>query len=525
MPGSQVTVPEREVVLRRSNPDLADLFHEDFIEDRCEMSAWEWEAVLFSPQQLNQLMEQPCQSDYDDRLIILTNDWLSELQCLWNWEIRSPYRQIAGQRPYAFASLFNLVYSIQQLVYYYYWGDARTCRTFDHHQTIWCHVPRSDVTQARYTIAMLAKMGFGAWLEELPLDESDPPMFAMIYDFDFDCATRVLSWANVNEGGFVYPRLSLDLVFPVEDDIPEDYLFWESNNTPETNDIISSWRMGISDDETFPPDGYMWEIFGYVDDSPDPDASSETTWITLSDRGSLFNFRADDDNDDENPGHDGNHDGRWNDDNDSDNDEHIIKDEDEQEHNNEPVPLNQLHDDLQGNYHLFEDDGENDDDQHLSVGDNESSDDVIIDTSSAASHDTRSLPSSDLDTSKNKLYKEKEETVAVMHPPTGSEAVTTTTTSSSSPTNGGETTTASNNTNNTNNNNTNNNGNDRVHDTFLEALDRPLEGDIADLLFFLRHVGRQRQLASGDSEPRCECDNTPPPYEDDISPPEYSSSE
>ncbi|KAI0839209.1 hypothetical protein F5Y06DRAFT_29888 [Hypoxylon sp. FL0890] len=529
MPGSETTWPMREVVLRRDNLDIAEMYVAEFSNIRDKLSAWEWEAALLSARQLNQLRDQPCQESLDSQLIVVTNDWLSRLQGLWNREIRSPNRQILHQRPYAFAGLFNMVYAIQQLVYLYYWGDIETCRTPEHHTTIWPGMPRTDVTQARFTIATLAKFGFCAWLEDLLKDPNAPypPTGAMIYDFHFNCETRVLSWANVNEGGIVLPRQRLHLVFPEHDDQDEGHQLEHLRSMPWESKIefvrpIISWLMKVSDKETFPSNGAVWDIHSCAEDSYYDDESTLLDW---SDQESSVDSQPDDDDDgdenhDEYPHSDGDGGWRYNEeDDDNDNDYGYYDDDDDDRDNGGYRGFRPYygceHDDLLRYYHRSDEDDEEEDDQDsgyessllfsLTPSDNGYDDGIWIDNTSDSGYggSINGDKMTDSDKLDDKPKKEKETAVAVYRP-TDSETVTTTEDTITT-TEDTETATTSSNS-------------DEVHDTFVDALERPMEGNINNMFAYINRLLTQRQPPAY----REHDSDAPPAYDDDVPPPAYS---
>ncbi|OTA68464.1 hypothetical protein K449DRAFT_429318 [Hypoxylon sp. EC38] len=519
MSGSDITQPIREVVLHRSNIAPEDLYLEEYAELRDMMSAWEWEMHLFSSQLLDYLREQPCYSALDGRLIIITNDWLNRIQELWNREIRSPKRQVSYQRPYTFAGLFNLVYKLQQLVYLYHWGDSETVRTPDHHRTFWPRTPRSDVTQARFVIATLAKLGFGAWLEDMPTNPSQTPKASMIFDFHFNCHTRTLSWANINETGLDSPRIKLHLVFPEQDDQPEDEREFESAEyLREFNSFIFSWLWNIPDDETLLPDEVMSETHSYEGLSRTSVASSEITYADIDswsdedgdeDQGWTYD-EVDDDDDDYN--------------NDNDNDNHTIHNDDDFYHsfggydnrrnwdNGGYIPFygHPYDDPFNGN-----DDNNNRDSSYrdslnfsVSLSDSGHDDGVFTDNtsdsgySSSVNNDngTNTDPFADQDQPSDNgpdsfsstdetivNVDEENEAYVAAHQPDTESAIGITSDDN-------ETSTTL----------TNNDYyyNHQVHDRFLEALDRPLEGDLGHMWAYVRYRARQRQhLARREHEP------------------------
>ncbi|KAI0137634.1 hypothetical protein F4776DRAFT_654693 [Hypoxylon sp. NC0597] len=530
MSSSQITQPMREVVLHRSNVPLADLHLEDYARVRDMMSAWDWEKNLFSSQQLHRLREQPCHSLLDGRLIIITNDWLNKLQGLWNREIRSPNRQIAYRRPYTFAGLFNLVYKLQQLVYLYYWDDRETVRTLDHHWTIWPNVPRSDVTQARTVIATLATLGFGAWLEDMPTDASQMPTVAMISNFHFNFETRTLSWANINETGLIRPRIKLHLVFPVQDDRPEDEEgFLTAEGLRQLDSSIFSWLSNIPDEETLLPDDAMLEAHSYEKPSCTFNASSETTCVDTD------SWSDEDDNE--------NHGLRYNEDDDdndnNDNDNNAIQNNDDFYHsfggydnrrnwdNGGYIPFyGHSYDDLHEYYGRVDDDDNNNNNDRdssyegsltfgLNLRDNGHDDGVFIDNSSDSGYDgsvrndngAETEPFTNLDQpsdnntdsfsdtaeTSNNIDKEKETHVADHQ--TAAESVIEITSE-----NNKTSTTATTTTNNNNNN----------------TLDKPLEGDLSNMFAYIRRRPRQQRTpAHYEHDPQNNSD-VPPAYEDGV---------
>ncbi|KAI1138141.1 hypothetical protein F5Y05DRAFT_419011 [Hypoxylon sp. FL0543] len=534
MPGSPIIRPMSQVSLHRYGLSPDDSYLEEWVEERNAMSAWEWEAQLFPFPVLDYLIKWPCSDFMDGQFIVLASDWLSKIQELCDEELRSRSHQIHHQGPYAFAGLFNLLYKVHELVFRYYWRDVDTRETFEQHRTIWRGIPRSGLTQARFTIATLAKMGFGAWLEDLPTYTSYPPMSAMTFDFHFDRHTRVLGWANVNEHPGVLPRHTLHLVFPAERNEPAD-----RERDTEFNRTILSWLMNV-DDETLVPDTDSWDTTTYVGDSSDDD---EYTLVNSSDQGSFIDFQPgnDDDGDDDGDDDDDNDDApsphgkggsrhkidndNNEDNNDDGNDDNIeTSDEDEDNDNDGQRPYyGPWHDDLEDYYHLWDDDDDNYDDDgdsgyegsllfSLEPSDNGYDDGVWIDNSSDSGYDGSMSGDSETDTdssldSDDKLKKEKETAVAVHRPADHPETATTTEDTESTAT------TTSN----------NDNDNDLAHVVYPDALGQPIRGTTALLLAYIQFIARPQQQPPAYSERGHQGESdAPPAYEEDDSPPEYT---
>ncbi|KAI1771973.1 hypothetical protein F4818DRAFT_454186 [Hypoxylon cercidicola] len=190
---------------------------ERLISLRGTMEAWAWEHALLNFQQLESLRSRPCDSSVDDRLLVLTRDWIRPLQELSNRELMSPGRQIVNRDRYTFSQLLFLVCRLYELVCLFHLGYPHVRRTPDHHRTFWLGCPRSDVAQARLTISVLAFRGFGSWLESCIRGVWGQSTDAMVHSFAFNPRTRLLCWVDRNEGRYPntpLPRLALNLVIP-----------------------------------------------------------------------------------------------------------------------------------------------------------------------------------------------------------------------------------------------------------------------------------------------------------------------
>ncbi|KAI2626111.1 hypothetical protein GGS26DRAFT_191605 [Hypomontagnella submonticulosa] len=181
---------------------------------RVGMGSWEWEIILIPTDELKYILERPCYSGADYYLLCITADWIRLLHGVCRREWRSSTLQILGREPLAFAALLELVCRLRGLVHLFYVGDPQTVRTPVHHLTFWPHTPRSDVAQARRTIATMIHLGFGTWLDSIPMRGWLPQTSARYHNFAFCVYTGVFGWANANEGFTPRPRMALHLVFP-----------------------------------------------------------------------------------------------------------------------------------------------------------------------------------------------------------------------------------------------------------------------------------------------------------------------
>ncbi|KAI0377508.1 hypothetical protein F5Y04DRAFT_175617 [Hypomontagnella monticulosa] len=194
-------------------PDDRALVRDLLVPQRVGMGSWEWEITIISSDELAHILLWPCYGGSDHSLVRITADWIRLLYGLCHREWRSPTRQVAHQGYLSFASLLTLVSRLNGLIHLYNLGDPATVRTPAHHRTFWPHTPRSDVAQARSTIATLVSNGFGSWLDGVLTGNWQQPMRGY-YDFAFGVGTGILGWANAREGSGLLPRIELHLIFP-----------------------------------------------------------------------------------------------------------------------------------------------------------------------------------------------------------------------------------------------------------------------------------------------------------------------
>ncbi|KAI4869702.1 hypothetical protein F4820DRAFT_443780 [Hypoxylon rubiginosum] len=230
---------------------------------RSTMTAWKWEHALLTYEELQSLRTQPCKSTLDFRLLALIGDWGTSLKELSDRELASPARQVANQAPCTFSELFFLVSSLFNLVNRFYIGDPSVCRTRAHHYTVWPGTPRSDVTQARFTVSALAFADFGIWLENCTRGAWELATAEMYHSFVYNSETRLLGWAYAGE--WLYPpvplaRMSVDLLFRVLEDVHE---VQERHEEPAP---LVEQQPGVPDPE-FSSGIYAW-MDGITGDSP-----------------------------------------------------------------------------------------------------------------------------------------------------------------------------------------------------------------------------------------------------------------
>lgn len=207
------------------------------------MNAWKWETSLFYCEELESLRAQPCETSMDNRLLVLAEDWFRALNELCIREILDIDRRSIDCWHSTFSQHLYLVHKLYEMVARFRIGNPLFRRTPDDHQTFSPYTPRSDVTQARFAIATLAKMGFGTWLESLQKGNWRLSRMAMVYDFVFDRSTGTLCWANINDRDDALnprPRMILDLILPnltpaTLESIPSP------TECPSTNSFILNW--------------------------------------------------------------------------------------------------------------------------------------------------------------------------------------------------------------------------------------------------------------------------------------------
>ncbi|KAI2469518.1 hypothetical protein F4781DRAFT_213533 [Annulohypoxylon bovei var. microspora] len=212
------------------------------------LDAHRFERFLFTRTPLLQLQALPCYDLLDSRLVVVANDWIRMLSKLSDREHRSPENRIRNCEAYKFSRLYAMVYRLHELVYMYMHGVPRVRRVPQYHWTQTPGEPRTDVTQARYTMAVLMHNRFGTWLESMLTQGSLERPPTAVFDYTFDPLTGMLGWADTTEESRIpRRRFILDLIFENVRPTLHDHVLKEAIDIEPRSVFI--WILEIQDNE------------------------------------------------------------------------------------------------------------------------------------------------------------------------------------------------------------------------------------------------------------------------------------